>query len=79
MAFPALCTKSVTEGLLRKCRRPLLNGMDVFMGYVDPVAVQTNGEVCVGKTLSGSKSTTLVSLRETELNSSNLFHIECGN
>ena len=79
MAFPAFCSKSVTEGLLRKCRRSLLNGMDVFMGYVDPVAVQTNGEVCVGNRRRGSTLTTLVALLETELDSSNLFHIECGN
>ena len=49
------------------------------MGYVDPVAVQTNGEVCVGNRRRGSTLTTLVALRETELDSSNLFHIECGN
>ena len=79
MTFPALCSKRVTEGLVRKCRRSLLNGMGVFMGYVDSVAVQTNGEVCVGNRCRGSKLTTLVSLRETELNSSNLFHIEGGN
>ena len=48
-------------------------------GISNAAVVQTNAEVRVGNRLCDSKLTTLVSFPETELNSSNLFHIEGGN